>query len=63
MKILADKAKKKYKYYCDRCNKEISFEDNTLKQIHVKYKTKTSKKVCDLCDRCYKSFIRGVFRK
>ena len=54
MKILADKSKNRYKYFCDRCNKEISFKDNTLHQLSDKYSEKHSRKAYDLCDRCMK---------
>ena len=62
MKTLIDKSTNKYKYNCDRCNKEISFKDNTLKQVYIKYKANKSKKLCDLCDRCYKALERGIYK-
>ena len=52
MKTLADKSKNKYKYFCDRCNKEISFKNNTLHQLSDKYSEKHSRKAYDLCDKC-----------
>lgn len=61
MKILIDKTTKKYRYYCDRCNKEISFKDNTLKQLYVKEGKKTHK-LCDLCNKCYRSLEKGVYK-
>lgn len=54
---------KKYKYNCDRCGKEISYREKTLKQVHIKFSDRHSKKLCDLCDKCYKSLVRGVFKK
>ena len=63
MKSIKDKSKNQYKYNCDRCGKEISYKDNTLKQVHIKYKENRTKKMCDLCNRCYKSLYRGIFGK
>ena len=54
---------KKYRYYCDRCGQEINFKEKTLKQVYIKHNDRTSKKLCDLCDKCYKSLVRGVFKK
>lgn len=52
MKTIADRSKNKYKYFCDRCNKEISFKDKTLHQIIDKYTYRNNKKKYDLCDKC-----------
>lgn len=54
MKKIVDRSKNKYTYFCDRCNKEISFKDNTLHQIIDKYTDRNNKKKYDLCDRCMK---------
>lgn len=54
---------KRYRYHCDRCGREISYKENTLKQVHIKYSDRHSKKLCDLCERCYRSLYRGVFKK
>lgn len=62
MKILVDKSKKQYDYYCDRCNVKISFKDKTLHQVHIKTSSNTSRKCCDLCPRCYRALVRGVFK-
>lgn len=63
MKTLINEYKKIYKYNCDRCNKEISFNDNTLRQVYIKFNTNKSKKICDLCDKCYRAFYRATFKK
>lgn len=63
MKELVDPAKKKYKYNCDRCNKEISFENKTLFQLIVKYKSNKSKKIFDLCNRCYRAVVKALNKK
>lgn len=64
MKTLINASKKLYRYNCDRCGEQISFKANNLKQLYVKYdKNFNSKKVCDLCDKCFKSLERGVFKK
>lgn len=57
MKELANKSKNTYKYYCDVCNKEISFNKNTMFQIIVKTGERSSKKIMDLCERCFKNKI------
>lgn len=54
MKTIADRSKNKYKYFCDRCNKEISFKNKTLHQLTDKYAERKSKRIYDLCDRCMK---------
>ena len=54
---------RKYKYYCDRCQKEISYKEKTLRKITVQYDKNKSKKSCDLCDKCYKAFLKGVFKE
>lgn len=63
MKTLIDKAKKQYKYNCDRCKREISYKDNTLFQVHIKYKENKMIKKWDLCDKCYKAFKRAIYTK
>lgn len=54
MKKLADRSKNKYTYFCDRCNKEISFKNKTLHKLNDIYGERNSKKLYDLCDRCMK---------
>lgn len=63
MKTLIDETKRKYLYNCDRCKKEISFKDKTLHKIRDQYSERKNKKICDLCNSCYKALIRGVFKK
>ena len=48
------------KYYCDRCNREISFEDYTLKRVYIEHRKNTKKLMFDLCNRCYGSLRRGI---
>jgi hypothetical protein len=63
MKTLINKSTKEYRYNCDRCNREISFKDKTMKQIDVRYNSNganKTKKVCDLCNKCFKSLLNGV---
>jgi len=59
MKTIANKSKNQYKYNCDNCGKEVSYKDNTLKQIHLKYKPNRTKKICDLCSECYEEIIKN----
>ena len=42
-------------YYCDRCGKEISYANKTLNKIYVEKEYNKKYKVCDLCDRCFRS--------
>jgi hypothetical protein len=53
---------KKYKYVCDRCKKEISYKEKTLHKLIDQYDRSKSKKACDLCDKCYLAFLKGVFK-
>lgn len=52
--------KNESKYECDRCKTKITIENKYA--IYVKRKTENPKKKCDLCERCYKAFLRGVFK-
>lgn len=47
-------------YYCDRCNKKISYKDNTLNKIYVEQEYNKRMKLCDLCDKCLRSLKKGV---
>lgn len=60
MKILVNKSKNEYKYYCDICNKEISFEDKTRHTLSDKFEKNKSEKFCDLCSECFKVFERKI---
>lgn len=60
MKIIGDRSRNKYRYFCDRCGKEISFDNHTLHQIIDKYGERTSHKRYDLCDRCLRMLDNGV---
>jgi len=53
--------KRKSKYKCDRCKTEITIENKYA--IYVKRKSGNPKKKCDLCERCYKAFLRGVYKE
>lgn len=47
-------------YVCDRCNTKI---DNLHRYgIYVAPLGRKTKKKWDLCDKCYKSLIRGIGR-
>lgn len=63
MKELSNPSKNQYNYYCDRCGTKISFKDKNMFQLFIKIKYDKSYKLCDLCNRCYKSLERGVFKK
>lgn len=58
-----DKSKRKYIYNCDMCGKEVSYSGDTLFQLHVKYKQNKSKKVCELCDSCYKRVCKAIAKE
>lgn len=60
MKIIGDRSRNKYRFFCDRCNKEISFDNCTLHQLIDKYGERTSKKRYDLCDRCLKLLDHSI---
>lgn len=56
----------KYRYYCDKCEKEISFQRKTIKQVCIKYPDKRavkSFKLCDLCNKCYKKIFKEILEK
>lgn len=63
MVVLADRSTGKYAYYCDRCGRKVSYEDGTLRQIHIKYSPRNSNKLCELCDKCCEALRRGVFKR
>ena len=63
MKEQSEKWKNTYKYYCDVCKKEVSYKNDTLKQIHLKYKDNRTKKLYDLCDKCYEKLIEKLSRR
>ena len=48
-------------YKCDRCG------TNTIKKhrigICIQKDRETPKKYCDLCERCFSSMDRGIFKK
>jgi uncharacterized protein with PIN domain len=50
-------------YFCDRCNKEISYKDKTLHKIYVETEYNKRKKLYDLCSKCFRSFKKGVSNK
>lgn len=60
MVSIKDKSKGTYKYNCDICGKEVSYEENTLKQLHVKYERNKTKKICELCKDCYKRILHKI---
>lgn len=60
MKIIGDRSRNKYRFFCDRCNKEISFDNGTLHQLIDKYGERTSNKRYDLCDRCLKLLDHSI---
>ena len=47
-------------YYCDRCNRKISYKEKTLNKLYVESEYNKKYKLCDLCDRCLRSLKRGV---
>lgn len=63
MVILKDKSKRKFIYKCDMCGKVVSYKQDTLFQLHVKTKENKTKKVCELCDSCYKKICRAIARE
>lgn len=63
MKRKINKSTNKCEFYCDRCDKKISYENETLKQIYVKTNNKNSKKMWDLCDRCFSLFERNITKR
>lgn len=48
-------------YKCDRCGRK------TIKKhrigLYIQNDTETPKKYCDLCERCFSSMDRGIFKK
>ena len=57
---ISNRSKNQYSYYCDMCGKKVSYEDDTLYQLHTKTKPNKSKKLCELCDRCFKRLTRAI---
>lgn len=49
------KSKLKTRYKCDRCGKEISEISETENKVYVQESNAKIKKLCDLCDKCYRS--------
>ena len=60
---VANRSKNQYSYYCDMCGKEVSYSGDTLFQLHVKYKQNKSKKICELCDSCYKRVCKAIAKE
>ena len=60
---VANRSKNQYSYYCDMCGKKVSYKDDNLFQLHVKTKPNKSKKVCELCDSCYKRICRAIAKE
>ena len=60
---VANRSKNQYSYYCDMCEKKITYSDNTLFQLHVKTKPNKSKKLCELCDSCYKRVCKAIAKE
>lgn len=41
-------------YYCDRCNKKISYKENTLNKLYIESEYNKKYKLCDRCLRSLK---------
>ena len=60
MVSIKDRSKGTYKYNCDICGKEVSYDEDTLKQLHIKYKSNKTKKICELCNKCYTVILHKI---
>lgn len=47
-------------YFCDRCNKKISYKEKTLNKLYIESEYNKKYKLCDLCDRCLRSLEKGI---